>query len=29
MVSVGIDLHRRCSDLIGVDETGAVLWKRR
>ena len=29
MVSVGIDLHRRRSDLVGVDEAGAVLWKRR
>jgi transposase len=29
MVSVGIDLHRRRSDLVGIDETGAVLWKRR
>jgi len=29
MVSVGIDLHRRRSDLVGVDDLGSVVWKRR
>jgi hypothetical protein len=29
MVSVGIDLHRRRSDLVGVDDVGSVVWKRR
>lgn len=29
MVSVGIDLHRRRSDLVGVDNLGGVVWKRR
>jgi transposase len=29
MVSVGIDLHRRRSDLVGVDGLGGVVWKHR
>ena len=29
MVSVGIDPHRRRSDLVGVDNLGSVVWKRR
>ena len=29
MVSVGIDLHRRRSDLVGVGDVGTVIWKRR
>jgi len=29
MLSVGIDLHRRRSDLVGVDDLGGVVWKHR
>ena len=29
MVSVGIDLRGRRSDLVGVDDLGGVSWKHR